>query len=148
MLAPSLDRRVMRLTTADVDLTVVAKSDPTIVAHVLWMLLLGTIRYAADESTLSLRCLYGDAHSKAMISIVVSELSPGALTEDERGAFLVRQMQHLTPHMFAETIRIHANMQLAEMLMQQLDGSISILPLTTQSCEICLTLPAAERASS
>ena len=142
-LAPSLDRRSMKLTTVEVDLAVMAFSDPAIIAHVLWMLLLGTIRYAADESTLRLRCLYNRERTRALISIVVTELSPGRLSEDERGAFLSKQLQHLTPHMFAETIRIHANMQLAEMLMAALDGSISTLPLTSHSCEICLTLPVA-----
>ncbi len=142
-LAPSLDRRAMKLTTVEVDLAVCAQSDPAIIAHVLWMMLLGTIRYAADESTLRLRCLYNRENTRCLISIVVSELSAGRLTEEERGAFLERQLQHLTPHMFAETIRIHANMQLAEMLMKPLDGTLSILPLTSHSCEICLNLPAA-----
>ena len=45
--------------------------------------------------------------------------------------------------MFAETIRIHGNMQLAELLMQQLDGGIEVLPLTCRACEICLSIPAA-----
>lgn len=141
-LAPSLDRRNMKLTTAEVDLHVIAWSDPTMIAHVLWMMLLGTIRYAADESTLRLRCLYNREKTKCMLSIVISELSPGRLSEDERGAFLVKQLQHLTPHMFAETIRIHGNIQLAQLLMAQLDGAINVLPLSNHSCEICLTLPA------
>lgn len=145
-LAPSLDRRCMRLTSAEVDLAVHAFSDPAIIAHVLWMMLLGTIRYAADESTLRLRCLYNRERTRAMISIVISELSPGQLTAEERGAFLTRKMQHLTPHMFAETIRIQANIQLAQMLMDPLDGQLSILPITTNSCEICLNLPAAPPA--
>ena len=81
------------------------------------------------------------------MSIVVSELSPGQLTQEERGAFLARQLQHLTPHMFAETIRIHGNLQLAEMLMRPLDGRISVVPLTSHSCEICLVLPAAPAAT-
>jgi len=142
-LAPSLDRRAMKLTTVEVDMGVIALSDPAIVAHALWMLLLGTIRYAADESTLRLRCLYNRERSRALISIVVSELSPGRLDENERSIYLARQIQHMTPHMFAGTIRIHANMQLAEMLLARLDGQLTILPLTTRSCEICLNLPAA-----
>ena len=142
-LAPSLDRRSMKLTTIEVDLGVIARSDPATVAHVLWMMLFGTIRYAAEESTMRMRCLYNHDRTQCLLSIVVSQLSPGRMTYEERSTFLEHQRGHLSPHMFAETIRIHANMQLAEMLMQRLDGNIAILPLTSYSCEICLTLPAA-----
>jgi hypothetical protein len=141
-LSPSLDRRAMKLTTVEVDSDVSAHADPAIVSHALWMLLLGTIRYAAEESTLRLRCLRSRDQTRALISIVVSELSTRHLTEDARSLFLLRQMQHLTPHMFAETIRIHANMQLVELLMNHLDGQLTVLPLTSHSCEICLDLPA------
>lgn len=141
-LAPSLDRRSMKLTTAEVDTSVHAMSNPAIIAHVLWMLLLGTIRYAADESTLRMRCLYNRERTQAIVSIVVSELSPGQLSENERSAYMLRQLQHLTPHMFAETIRIHANIQLAELLLQRIEGTISILPLTSHACEMCLIIPA------
>lgn len=141
-LAPSLDRRAMQLTTIEVDLGVLSRSDPASIAHVLWMMLLGTIRYAADESTLRMRCFYSRDRQRCLISIIINELSPGRLTESEREAFLVHQLQHLSPHMFAETIRVQGNIQLAEMLLKRLDGSITILPLTTHSCEICLSLPA------
>lgn len=142
-LAPTLDRRSMKLTTAEVDTSIVAQGDPSILAQVLWMMLLGTIRYAAPESTLRMRCLYNRDGTQALMSIVVSELSPAAMSETERAAHLERQMQHLTPHMFAETIRLHANIQLAEMLLSRVAASISILPLTPYACEICLTLPSA-----
>lgn len=142
-LAPSLDRRCMKLTTVEVDLGVHAQGDATIIAHVLWMMLLGTIRYAADESTMRLRCLYSRDRRRSLISIVISELSPNRLSEKERDAFMIHKLQHLTPHMFAETIRIHANLQLAEILLSMLDGQLSVLPLTSHSCEICLDLPAA-----
>lgn len=141
-LAASLDRRNMKLTTVEVQQDVVALADQGVLAHVLWMMLLGTIRYAADESTLRMRCLYNRDRSRAMISIVVSELCSSLLTEEEREAFLANQLPHATPHMFAETIRIHANIQLAEMLTGLFDGELQILPLTTHSCEICLSLPA------
>jgi hypothetical protein len=144
-LAPSLDRRAMKLTTAEVDESVVATTDPHIIAQVLWMMLLGTIRYAAAESTLRMRCLASHDNTQALMSIVISELSPGCLSPEERGAHLVRQMEHLTPHMFAETIRIHANLQLAQLLLHRVDASISILPLTSHACEICLHLPIGAR---
>jgi hypothetical protein len=46
--------------------------------------------------------------------------------------------------MFAETIRIHGNVQLADLLIQRLGGHIDVLPLTISSCEICMVLPAAK----
>ena len=140
-LSTSLDRRSMKLTTAEVDLEVAAHCEPITLTHVLWMLLLGTIRYAADESTLSLRCLYSPDRRQAQLSIVVSELCPGRLSEEERQAHFARQLQHLTPHLFAETIRIHANLQLAELLLGRLQAQLAVVPLTSYSCEICLTLP-------
>lgn len=142
-LAPTLDRRAMKLSTAEVDTSIVGRGDPSILAHVLWMMLLGTIRYAAAESTLRMRCLYNRDRTQAIMSIVVSELSPGQLTPSERSAHLDRQMRHLTPHLFAETIRLHANIQLAEMLLGRVAASITVLPLTPYACEICLTLPTA-----
>jgi hypothetical protein len=142
-LAPALDRRSMKLTTAEVDLSVVAKGDAGILAHIVWMMLLGMIRYAADESTLRMRSFYSRDGSQAMMSMVVSELAAGRMTEDERGEHLVRQLQHLTPHMFAETIRIHAHVQLVDLLLKRLGGTIHVQALTTNSCEVCVTLPAA-----
>jgi hypothetical protein len=141
-LAPALDRRSMKLTTAEVDLSVAAYADAPMLSHILWMMLLGMVRYAADESTLRIRSFYSHDGSAAMMSIVVSELSPGRMTADERGEHLARQLQHLTPHMFAQTIRIHANVQLADLLLQRLCGTIHVESLTTTSCEICITLPA------
>jgi signal transduction histidine kinase len=142
-LAPALDRRSMKLTSAEVDMSVAAYGDATTLAHILWMMLLGMIRYAADESTLRIRILYSRDGTQAMLSIVISELSPGRMSEDERGEHLVRQLQHLTPHMFAETIRIHGNVQLAHLLITRLGGMIDVEPLTTSSCEICVKLPSA-----
>jgi hypothetical protein len=142
-LAPALDRRAMKLTSADVDLSVAAQGDPQTLAQVLWMMLLGMIRYAEDESTLRIRCFHSRDGSHALLSIVISELSPGKMSQEERQDHLIRQLQHLTPHMFAETIRIHGNVQLADMLIQRIGGSITTLPLTVASCEICMKLPSA-----
>ena len=138
-LSASLDRRSMKLTTVEVDLNVMAQSNPAIVAHVLWMMLLGTVRHAADESTLRLRCLYSYDRTRCLISIVLSERTTVRLNSTETAP----ESPIVTPEMFAETIRIHGNMQLAELLMQQLDGGIEVLPLTCRACEICLSIPAA-----
>lgn len=143
-LAPSLERRVMQLSTAGVDEEVIATTDVRLLSHALWMMLLGTIRYAAAESTLRLRCFYTQAGS-AIISIGISELEPGQLSPQERQAHMVRQLQHVTPHMFAETIRLHANAQLAGLMLTRAGGSLSVLPLNTHACEISLVLPGVKK---
>ncbi len=139
-LAPSLERRVMKLSTAGVENGVVAATDIRLLSHAVWMMLLGTIRYAAAESTLRLRCLASnDGH--AIISIGISEMEPGQLSPEERHAHLLRQMQHTTPHMFAETIRAHANAQLAGLMLARAGGVLAVLPISTHACEISLILP-------
>lgn len=140
-LAPSLERRAMQLSTSGVEEDLQACADLPLLAHALWMLLLGTIRYAAAESTLRLRCVRSQDNSHAILSIVISELAPGQLTPEERHAHLLRQMQHMSPHMFAETIRMHANAQLAEMMLAATGGQLQVLPITPHACEISLILP-------
>lgn len=147
-LASALDRRCMKLTTAEVDMSVAARGDAGTLAQILWMMLLGMIRYAADESTLRLRCFHSRDGRQALLSIVVSELSPGCMSQNERSDHLTRRLQHLTPHMFAETLRIHGNVQLASLLIARIGGEISVVPLTISSCEICMTLPSAEVTST
>lgn len=142
-LAPSLDRRAMRLTTAEADESVVALTDAGILSHVLWMMLLGLVRYAADESTLRMRCLYDTDRKRVLLSIVVSELAPGAMSPQERAEHLMRQMDQGNPPMFAETIKLHGNIQLAELMLTRIDAQISVVPLSAYACEICLNLPAA-----
>lgn len=143
-LAPSLERRVMKLSTAGVDEAVIATSDLRLLSHALWMMLLGTIRYAASESTLRLRC-FRTSDGNAIISIGISELEPGQLSPEERQAHMMRQLQHLTPHMFAETIRLHANAQLAGLILARAGGSLEVLPINTHACEISMVLPVVKK---
>lgn len=143
-LAPSLDRRSMKLTTAGVDESVAAQGDPDIIAHVLWMMLLGMIRYAAAESTLRIRCLHSRDNREAMMSIVVSELSASQLPYEALRNYLTRQLAHLTPQMFADTMRVQGNIQLAEMLLSRIGSKITVMPLTISACEICIVMPSAE----
>ncbi len=142
-LAPSLQRRNMKLSTAEVDLAVTAKTDAGIFSHALWMMLLGIVRYAENESTLRMRALYDHDKQHTLVSIVVSELAAGKLSNDERGHYLERQLKDMNPHMFADTIRLHANIQLAELLLQPTEGRIEVVALNAHACEICLFLPAA-----
>jgi hypothetical protein len=144
-LAPALDRRSMTLSTLGMEKTVIAFTDLGVIAHVVWMMLLGSIRYAAAESSLRLRCLEVNDGQEVLLSMVLSELAPGALSPSEREAHLARQLEHLSAPMFAETIRLHGNIQLAEMLLARLDGQILVHPITAYACEICLYLPAAKK---
>lgn len=141
-LAPSLERRSMQLSSAGVEHGVIACTDAGTIAHVLWMMLLGTIRYAEAESTLRLRCFHSADRTKTLISLVVSELAPGQLTPAERHAYMLRRLASSSAHMFSETIRKHGNIQLAELMMKPLGGTLEIVPLSSHACEICLVLPA------
>lgn len=140
-LVPSLDRRAMTLTSADIAYEVCAAADPDQLQHALWMVLLGVVRYAASESSLRLRCCYSHDATRALMSVVVSELSPAQVSEQERAAYLARKARQADAHLFAETIRVHANLQLAQMMLATNGGTISVVPLTHLSCEICISLP-------
>lgn len=141
-LAPSLDRRAMALTTEAVDETTLARTDAAMLTHVVWMMLFGLIRYAEVESRLAIRT-ESTSEGRSQLAITVNALAPGAMTEAERAAHLVRQMQHGNAPMFAETIRIHAHIQLAELLLTRLDASIAVVPLSAYACEIVVDLPSA-----
>jgi hypothetical protein len=140
-LAPALDRRSMRLSSASVDMSVVARGDAKLLMHVVWMMLFGIIRYAQDESTLRLRTLTSHDGSKAILSIVISELSPSTLSENERASFLERQTHYQAPHLFADAVREHGNVQLASLLLANTHGTVRVEPLTASACELSLTLP-------
>lgn len=136
-LSANLDRRAMKLTTAAVNESVTVTTDATLIRHVLWMLLLGIIRHASPESTLSIGCYYNDTRTYAIVSIQVSELANGRLSPEEYGL-----QPPKTSQQFAETIRDHANIQLAELLLQRLDATISVIPHANHACEVTLALPA------
>ncbi|PZP85486.1 MAG: hypothetical protein DI582_05715 [Azospirillum brasilense] len=140
-LAPSLERRSMRLSSAGVDDAATAWADPVLLAQALWMVMLGTIRYAAPESTLRLRCQHEASGTHAVLALTISELAPGQLTPEERHAHLVRQLQHASAHMFAETIRLHANVQLAQWLLERSGAQIVITPISQWACDISFILP-------
>ena len=142
-LAPALDRRAMKLTTSDVDENVLARSDAGVLIHVLWMMLLGMIRYAANESTLRMRALHSRDGNHVLMSIVISELAAETLSEAERAEFLLHRHSLRTPHLFAQTVRAHANVQLAEMLLKTISARIVVEPLTSFACELCVYLPSA-----
>jgi hypothetical protein len=143
-LASSLDRRSMKLNSAAVDMAVVANIDSTSLSHVMWMILLGAIRYAADESTLTLACTHSADGTSAQLSITVSELAPGLVSPEERTAHLTRQLEESSPHLFASALTQHSNLQIAELLLARAGATIAVLPLSSYACEIIITLPSAE----
>jgi hypothetical protein len=143
-LAPSLDRRAMRLTTTAWDENAYVISNSEWLTHTLWMMLLGCIRFAEDESTLTLSCAKEDARIK--VDVTVSFLSAGALTETERYAYLQKRMMdgQEEAHMFASTLDAHANIQLGKMLAERLGARLIITPLHTHACTLTLLLPCAQ----
>jgi hypothetical protein len=140
-LSSSLDRRAMQLTTIEVDEAVTVTSDATLLSHVIWMMLLGIIRYTADESTLRMRCFYDQDHRHAIISIIASELTPGTMTPQERVEHAAGALRNSTPNLFVEAVRVHANVTLAALLLQKISASIETMPLSPYACEIRLTIP-------
>ena len=140
-LAPSLDRRAMQLSTAEFDETLMASTNPAIISQIFWMMLLGIIRYAEHESTLHMGCTLNPQTREVVMRIMVSELSPGRLSEAERAAHFARQIRHSTAGLFAETIREHASLQVAELLLARVMGRIVLIPLSSYSCEIQLMIP-------
>ncbi len=142
-LTPALDRRAMKLSRAEIDDGLAAMGDVSMLSHCVWMMLLGIIRYAADESSLRIRCLPSHDGLSAMASIVISELPMARIAVGETAEHVAAQMHHLTPHLFAQTIRAHGNTELADLLMQRIHGRVTVYPLTVSSCEICIELPTA-----
>lgn len=140
-LSAALDRRNMRLDSYHVDTTTIAHADIHLVQLAVWVMLLGAVRYAQDESILKLRTLTSSDGKSAILSIIISELSPGVMTEDERADYLERMLHHTSPHLFAQAIQNHANIVLANALLNRTGGGAVVSPLTSMSCEIAITLP-------
>lgn len=142
MLAPALDRRSMLLDSSGMDEHLTTVTDPLTFAHTLWLLVLGIIRYAEPESTLTLST--GIAGDACLLSLTVSALSAGSMLPHERFTHLLRQMQDPAPHMFADTIRLHAHIQLAELLLQRVHAQIRVEPLSVDACRIVVHLTGRE----
>jgi hypothetical protein len=142
-LTPSLDRRAMKLTTLSWNETVHARSHSELLTLTLWMLLIGGFRFAVDESTLTLGCTEYDG--MAIMEITISFLSPAALTESERLAYLEEKLRSggRDASMFAQALKEHGNMQLAQLLAGRIGAQVTITPITSYSCTIALTLPRA-----
>jgi hypothetical protein len=142
-LTPSLDRRAMKLTTIAWDETVHANSHSEFLTLSMWMLLLGCVRFAEDESTLTLGCLKRD--HDVMMEITVSFLSAASITPTERLEFLERKLREgeRDAPMFASILGTHGNIQLARLLASRIGASITITPLTPYSCSVALALPRA-----
>jgi hypothetical protein len=142
-LTPSLDRRAMKLTTIAWDETVHANSHSEFLTLSMWMLLLGCVRFAEDESTLTLSCLKRD--QDVVMDITVSFLSAASITPTERLEFLERKLRENEQDapMFASILGAHGNIQLARLLASRIGANITITPLTAYSCSVALVLPRA-----
>ncbi|MFN8929100.1 MAG: hypothetical protein ACK5WQ_01875 [Alphaproteobacteria bacterium] len=142
-LTPSLDRRAMKLTTIAWDETVYANSHSEFLTLSIWMLLLGCVRFAEDESTLTLSCIRRD--HDVIMDVTVSFLNAASITPTERLEFLehkLREGERDAP-MFASILGTHGNIQLARLLASRIGANITITPLTPYSCSVALVLPPA-----
>jgi hypothetical protein len=141
-LTSALDRRCMQLTSHQWEESLHAFAGHTHGETMLWLLLLGCIRYAADESTLSLGCRADIDHAEAVISIEITELSPGHITPEERMRYFAAKAVHheCETHLFAHTLKANANLILADLLAKRAQGSVQIIPKTSYSCEVQLRL--------
>lgn len=140
-LAASLDRRAMQLSSLAWNERVRAKIAANDLELIIWLMLLGTVRYAEEESTLVLSCEPATDGSHAIITCLVSELAPATMSAHERAAFMQEKQKYKSAHMFAHTLAESTNLTLARQLVSRVSGTLSVHARSQTSCLIELTLP-------
>lgn len=140
-LAASLDRRCMLLSSTAWNERIRTKIASNDLELIVWLTLLGTVRYAADESTLVLSCEPAADGSSTIITCLVSELAPAAMSPHERADFMREKQKYQSAHMFAHTLAGSTNLTLAAQLTARAGGILSVHARTQTSCLIELSLP-------
>lgn len=140
-LAASLDRRAMQLSSLAWNERVRAKIAANDLELIIWLMLLGTVRYAEEESTLVLSCEPATDGSHTIITCLVSELAPAAMSAHERAAFMHEKQKYKSAHMFAHTLAESTSLMLARQLAGRANGALSVHARSQTSCLIELTLP-------
>lgn len=140
-LASALDRRSMQLSSAAWDERARAYARNDELELMVWLILLGTVRYAEDESTLVLSCEPSADGATTFITCLVTELAPAAMSPHERADFMDAHHKYQSAHMFAYTLAASTNITLASRLAQRVHGSLTVHPRTQTSCMIELSLP-------
>lgn len=141
-LSTALERRNMSLSTLAWDEKVTAKIDPSLLELVMWLVLLGAIRYAEDESTLNLSCEPDYTTGCTYITCLITELAPLSMLAEERLAFMEEKSKYQNAHMFAHTLAGNTNYILANKLAAKAGATLNVHPLTQTSCLVELVLPA------
>lgn len=138
-LSSCLDRRVMHLDTRDVDMDICVTTDPTLIHHVVWMALLGIIRHAAPESTLVLSAKPVDDGRRAVIGIGIR--APSHPIAETPYTLLTATVEQDPAALFAHTVREHASLRLAELLLQSMDAELSMQVVSASECVVQLSMP-------
>ncbi len=140
-LAAALDRRTMKLSSAAWSERTNVRIPQETLELVCWLVLLGTVRYAEDESELTLSCEPATDGSATFITCLVSELAPASMHASERAAFMQQKEKHTSAHMFAHTLQHAPNLSLAAHLLARAGGELMIHPHTPTRCLIEMRLP-------
>lgn len=140
-LASALDRRAMQLSSLAWNERVRTKVAAKDLELIIWLMLLGTVRYAEEESTLVLSCEPAADGTHTIITCLVSELAPAAMSPHERAAFMHEKQKYKSAHMFAHTLAESTNLMLANQLAGRANGALHVHARSQTSCLIELVIP-------
>jgi hypothetical protein len=141
-LSTALERRNMSLSTLRWNEHATARIDSALLELILWLTLLGAVRYAEEESTLSLSCESAADGSGTYITCLITELAPATMLAEERLAYMLEKSKYQNAHMFAHTLASNTNYMLASQLIERTGGTLNVHPRTQNSCLVELILPA------
>lgn len=140
-LSSALDARAMKLSSAAWSERTSVRMPPPALELIGWLVLLGIVRYAEDESELTLSCEPATDGSATFITCLISELAPASMHASERASFMNTKEKHTSAHMFAHTLAQSPNIKIACALSQRYGAALSIHSHTPTRCLIELTLP-------
>lgn len=137
----ALDVRNMKLSSAAWSENTTVRMPAQTLETLCWLVLMGCLRYAEDESELTLSCEPATDGSVTFITCLISELAPATMHTSERASFMEKKAKHQSAHMFAHTLEQSANMQIAQRLCEHYGGHVLIHPHSPTRCMIEIALP-------
>jgi hypothetical protein len=138
-LTPMLERRAMRIVSDHCPAVFSLHSDPAVLAHVVWAMLIACLYYARDDSSLHIEVAAVDG--VATLRLYVTRCDPAALSPEEREAYLSTRLQAPDTHMFAHVLARHPNTLFAERLAGIIQGTIRCEPEGPYRAVLALSLP-------
>jgi signal transduction histidine kinase len=139
-LAPMLERRAMRVVSDQCPASLMVESDPKLLAHSLWAMLMACLYYAAEDAILHIEATR--AEGTVTVRLFASRCSPAALSPEEREAYLASRLEMPQTHMFAHALARHADTRFAERLAQLMHGRITCAPEGPYRAVLSLSVPA------